>query len=90
MTTAISLSGSQLNTTAVSLARTTTAGGAPTVVTSTPQTILSNVQLVNLNAVRAGTPAQTVNRSNAPPRLMIPQMIGARPGQPQVSYYYRL
>ncbi|XP_065219870.1 transcription initiation factor TFIID subunit 4 isoform X3 [Planococcus citri] len=81
MTTAISLSGSQLNTTAVTLAR-TTAGGAPTIVSSTPQTILSNVQVVNLNAVRAGTPTQTVNRPNAPPRLMIPQMIGARPGQP--------
>ncbi|KAL6994606.1 Transcription initiation factor TFIID subunit 4 [Sarracenia purpurea var. burkii] len=49
MTTPESLSGSQLNTATVSLA-TMTIDDAPTILSSTPQTMFSNVQVVNLNA----------------------------------------
>lgn len=87
MTTPESLSGSQLNTATVSLA-TMTIDDAPTILSSTPQTMFSNVQVVNLNAVRAGTPTQTANRSKPPQRLTSrPKTIGARPGQSGVSYY---
>lgn len=82
MTTAISLAGPQLNT-AVTLARTTTASGAQTIAGTTPQAILSNVQLVNINTLRA--PTQQGNNRNVTPRLMVPQMINTRPGQPGVS-----
>lgn len=80
MTTAISISGSQLNT-AVTLAKSTTASGAQTMVGTTPQTI----QLLNINTLRTATPTQQGNKTNVPQRLMIPGMVGARPGQPSVS-----
>lgn len=75
MTAAITLSGTQLNNT-VTLAKPTTASGAQTIVGNAP--ILSNLQLVNINALRTTTPTQVGNKTAASPRLMIPQVV--RPG----------
>lgn len=80
--TTMTLSGSPLNTT-VTLAKPTTASGAQTIVGNTP--ILSNVQLLNINALRTTAPAQAGNKTNTPPRFMFPQVVNARPGQPGVS-----
>lgn len=48
------------------------------------QILPTNVQIVNVNPLRVTTPTQQQNK-NMPPRFMIPQMVGSRPGQPGVS-----
>lgn len=80
ITTAVSVAGSQLNT-AVTLAKSTTASGAQTIVGN--PSILSNVQFLN---IRTTAPNQQGNKTNVGPRFVIPQaVVGARPGQPGVS-----
>lgn len=81
MTTAISLSGSPLNT-AVTFAK-SGMGGAPTIISNAPQTI----QLVNLNTIRAAAPAQAGAKTTVAPRLMLPQVVRAGPGQTQVRFF---
>lgn len=80
--TTVSLAGSPLSTT-VTLAKPTTASAAQTIVGNAP--ILSNVQLLNINALRTTAPAQAGNKTTAAPRFMFPQVMNARPGQPGVS-----
>lgn len=52
---------------------------------NSPQTILpANLQILNVNALRQNTPGG-VNKNM--PRVMIPQVVGGRPGAPGVSLY---
>lgn len=49
-----------------------------------PQTILpANVQILNVNALRPQNSQGGVNKNM--PRVMIPQVVGGRPGAPGVS-----
>lgn len=51
-----------------------------------PQTILpANVQILNVNALRQQNSQGGVNKNMN--RLMIPQMVGTRPGGPGVSIH---
>lgn len=51
-----------------------------------PQTILpGNLQILNVNALRPQNSQGGINNKNMP-RVMIPQVVGARPGAPGVSY----
>ncbi|KAK7863444.1 hypothetical protein R5R35_002505 [Gryllus longicercus] len=61
-----------------------TVGASQTIVGNPPATILpANVQIVNVNPVRPGTPGQQ-GQKNMASRVVIgaPHMVGARPGQP--------
>lgn len=50
------------------------------------QTILpGNLQILNVNALRPQNSQGGINNKNMP-RVMIPQVVGARPGAPGVSY----
>lgn len=66
----------------------TQAVGTPQgIVGNTQPTIIPNVQILNVNAIRAGTPTQP-GQKTLPPRVMTigtQQMVGARPGQTGVS-----
>jgi len=51
---------------------------------NSPQTILpANVQILNVNALRPQNSQGGVNKNMS--RVMIPQVVGARPGAPGVS-----
>lgn len=53
-----------------------------------PQTILpANVQILNVNALRPQNSQGGVNKNMS--RVMIPQVVGGRPGAPGVSRYQR-
>ncbi|XP_075229727.1 transcription initiation factor TFIID subunit 4-like isoform X2 [Lycorma delicatula] len=95
--TTMTLSGSHVNT-AISTSTTSTVpgvvtltkplnqpvGSQQTIVGNNPTTLIpTNVQILNVNTLRAGTPGQP-GQKTLPPRVMIgaPQMVGARPGQP--------
>uniref|UniRef100_A0A1B6D124 Uncharacterized protein n=1 Tax=Clastoptera arizonana TaxID=38151 RepID=A0A1B6D124_9HEMI len=93
VSTTMTLTGSQMGTTTTSgvpgivtftkpLSQTV---GTQQVVGNPPTTILpANVQILNVNTIRSGTPAQPGQKS-LPPRVMTigtPQVVGARPGQP--------
>ncbi|XP_014271062.1 transcription initiation factor TFIID subunit 4 isoform X1 [Halyomorpha halys] len=58
-------------------------GAQQTIVGNSPQIVPANVQILNVNAVRAAAPNQP-GAKTLPQRVMIgtPQMVGARPGQP--------
>ncbi|XP_047098241.1 transcription initiation factor TFIID subunit 4 isoform X2 [Schistocerca piceifrons] len=58
-------------------------GTSQTLVGNSPTILPANVQILNVNAVRLGTPGQQGQKS-IPPRVVIgaPHMVGARPGQP--------
>lgn len=59
-------------------------GTQQTLVGNSPQIVPTNVQILNVNTIRANAPNQTGNKG-IPQRVMItPQMVGARPGQPGV------
>lgn len=52
---------------------------------NSPQTILpANVQILNVNALRPQN-SQGVNKNM--PRVMLPQVVGNRPGTPGVSLF---
>lgn len=63
-----------------------TVGTPQTLVGSSPAILPANVQIVNVNTVRLGTPGQQGQKTMTP-RVVIgaPHMVGARPGQPGVS-----
>nr|CAD7257696.1 unnamed protein product [Timema shepardi] len=90
-----SLSGTHVNTAVgttatsgmsgvVTLAKpmTHTLGASQTIVGNSPTILPANVQIVNVNAVRPGTPVQP-GQKGIPPRVVIgaPHMVGARAGQ---------
>lgn len=53
---------------------------------NSPQTILpANVQILNVNALRPQNSQGGVNKNM--PRVMLPQVVGNRPGAPGVSFY---
>lgn len=53
---------------------------------NSPQTILpANLQILNVNALRPQNSQGGVNKNMS--RVMIPQVVGARPGAPGVSYF---
>ncbi|XP_046665100.1 transcription initiation factor TFIID subunit 4-like isoform X2 [Homalodisca vitripennis] len=59
-------------------------GSQPGIVGNNPTLIPANVQILNVNTIRPGTPVQP-GQKTASPRVMTigtPQMVGARPGQP--------
>ncbi|XP_054273859.1 transcription initiation factor TFIID subunit 4 isoform X2 [Macrosteles quadrilineatus] len=59
-------------------------GSQQGIVGNNPTIIPANVQILNVNAIRAGTPTQP-GQKTAPQRVMTigtQQMVGARPGQP--------
>ncbi|KAK9499294.1 hypothetical protein O3M35_002350 [Rhynocoris fuscipes] len=58
-----------------------TVGTQQTIVGGAPQIVPTNVQILNVNALRAATPTQ--GGKTLPPRVMIgaPQMVGGRPVQ---------
>lgn len=63
-------------------------GAQQTIVGNSPQIVPANVQILNVNAVRAAAPNQP-GAKTLPQRVMIgaPQMVGARPGQPGVCNF---
>lgn len=66
---------------------TQTVGSQPGVVGNNPTILPGNVQILNVNTIRANSPAQPGQKA-ATPRVMTigtPQMVGARPGAPGVS-----
>lgn len=59
-------------------------GTQQAIVGSSPQIVPTNVQILNVNAIRANAPNQT-GAKTLPQRVMLtPQMVGTRPGQPGV------
>lgn len=53
---------------------------------NSPQTLLpANVQILNVNALRPQNSQGGVNKNMS--RVMIPQVVGARPGAPGVSFF---
>lgn len=58
-------------------------GTQQTIVGNSPTLIPTNVQILNVNAIRAAAPGQA-GQKTLPSRVMIgaPQMVSARPGQP--------
>lgn len=62
-------------------------GTQQAIVGNSPQIVPANVQILNVNALRANAPNQTGTKTTLPQRLMIstPQMVGARPGQPGIT-----
>ncbi|XP_014240499.1 transcription initiation factor TFIID subunit 4 isoform X2 [Cimex lectularius] len=86
MTNANSLGGTS-TTGVVTLAKpiNQTVGGQQTIVGGTPQIMPANVQIVNVNTLRANTPSSAGGAKGAvPSRVMIgtPQMVGGRAVQP--------
>lgn len=65
-------------------------GSQPGIVGNNPTIIPTNVQILNVNAIRAGAPAQTGQKAAAPRVMTIgtQQMVGARPGQPGVRIWH--
>lgn len=61
-------------------------GSQSGIVGNNPTIIPTNVQILNVNTIRAGAPAQTGQKATAPRVMTIgtPQVVGARPGQPGV------
>lgn len=95
--TTMTLTGTHVNTAAIASTTTAAVPGVVTIpkpmtqAVGTPQgivgntqpTIIPNVQILNVNAIRTGTPTQPGQKS-LPPRVMTigtQQMVGARPGQ---------